>query len=56
MSLVVYQPIEKVVIVRELELDYLVEELTTGKQYLVDKTYFRKRYEVAGSFNQSIIH
>lgn len=48
MGQVVYQSIEKVVIIKELELDYVVEDLATSRQYLVDKSYFRKRYESIG--------
>jgi hypothetical protein len=55
-SLVVYRPIEKLVIVKELEKDYLCEDLITQKQYLVDKSYFRTHYEVAGAFEQDTIH
>lgn len=48
MGQVVYQSIEKVVITQELERDYIIEDLATGRQYLVDKDYFRKRYAVSG--------
>lgn len=41
---VIYTFNERVVIVRELEQDYLIEDLNTHKQYLVDKVYFRRRY------------
>ena len=45
---VIYQSTEKLVIIKELKLDYLVEDVDTGRQYVVDKTYFTKRYEAMG--------
>jgi hypothetical protein len=44
MEQAVYQNNERVIIVKEHGLDYLIEDTETGKQYLVDKTYFHKRY------------
>lgn len=41
---VIYQNNEQVRIVKEHGPDYLIEDASTGKQYLVDKTYFHKRY------------
>jgi hypothetical protein len=36
--------VEKVKIVKENGADFLIEDLETGKQYLIDKTYFGRRY------------
>ena len=44
MEEVVYQNRERVKIVREVGLDYLIEDIDTGKQYLIDKAYFEKKY------------
>jgi hypothetical protein len=41
---VIYQNNERVRIIKEHGLDYLIEDAHTGKQYLVDKAYFHKRY------------
>lgn len=41
---VVYVVKERVKIVREVRMDYLVEDLDTGKQYLIDQSYFRRKY------------
>lgn len=41
---VIYQNNERVKIIKEHGLDYLIEDVSTGKQYLIDKTYFAKRY------------
>lgn len=35
---------ERVKIVREHNQDYLIEDVETGKQYLIDQSYFRRRY------------
>jgi hypothetical protein len=45
---VVYAPLERVVIIREVRADYLIEDLETGQQYLVDQTYFRRKYGAVG--------
>lgn len=55
MSVVVYRPSEKLVILKELELDYLVQDLATGRTWYIDKVYFRKKYEVAGTLIQNDI-
>jgi hypothetical protein len=48
MGQVIYQVSEKVVIIRTVGLDYLVEDVDTGKQYLVDRAYFKRKYEAVG--------
>lgn len=40
----VYVMRERVQIVKEVRADYLIEDVTTGRQYLVDKTYFHRHY------------
>lgn len=40
----VYVMKERVKIVKEVRDDYLIEDLETGKQYLVDKHYFHRKY------------
>lgn len=40
----VYVNNERVKIIREVRADYLIEDVATGKQYLIDKSYFHKRY------------
>lgn len=40
----VYYTRERVRIVKEVRLDYLVEDEETGKQYLIDKDYFGRKY------------
>lgn len=48
MEQAVYQNRERVRIIKEHGLDYLIEDVDTGKQYLVDRTYFHKRYDAEG--------
>lgn len=40
----VYYTKERVRIIKEHGLDYLVEDLETGKQYLIDQHYFKRKY------------
>lgn len=41
---VIYRTQERLVIIGEHELDYEVENIDTGAKYIIDKTYFRRKY------------
>lgn len=45
---VIYVTKERVRIILEHGLDYLVEDLDTGKRYLIDQSYLRRKYSVEG--------
>lgn len=44
MTEAVYVVKERVKIVEDVGADYLIEDLDTGNQYLVDKHYFHRKY------------
>lgn len=46
---VVYRPKERLVIRAEHNLDYECEDLDTGARYIIDKTYFRRKYKSEGT-------
>lgn len=44
----VYFMKERVKVIREHGADYLVEDVDSGKQYLIDKSYFHRKYATEG--------
>lgn len=44
----IYAPKERVKILKEVRADYLIEDIDTGRQYLIDKTYFHRKYSRLG--------
>lgn len=45
----IYRPRERLVILGEHALDYEVEDLDTGACYLIDKAYFKRKYQAEGA-------
>jgi len=41
----IYQPKERVRILQEHTYDYEIEDIETGATYIVDKSYFQRKYE-----------
>ncbi len=51
-NLIVYKRKENLVIIGEHAYDYEVEDLDTGVTFIIDKLYFRHRYEAQGTIKE----